>query len=628
MQYFYIKYVIVFHKTERYNKRRNINGFTAPFFTAAAAEAVRKKIYFYRVLMMANSQKKRSIFQNPLLSTKVKSANVKPPELLIGYFLGPFGALLASGIFTSFLNRYWTDVLFANYRVQTGIDEAGKAIMELPAGSPIATFLSLLPLISTILIVAGNLFVGQLIERTKTRAGKARPWMLLSSVLLAIGCIVLFIAPMGNGTDTPVLTMVLTAIAYNIYYAIAYPMYNTANSTLVPVSTRNSSQRGLLASFTNFSHLGVMGAGGMVFPLVVSLFLGGWDNPSISGWTITFVVIGVVTFLFVVLQYYFTRERVTEESFHLESEEKPKAAVSMGKQFKAVGTDVFWWLIIGFYLIFQFSGSLKNMSCSYFCSVQFDGTAYGDFAMTIINVLGAVPMAIAMAFIWPLSRKYGKRLVVMIGLLVGAVGGVIAGIWPDNFFAVCVGVALKSFGSSPACYMILAMISDVLDHLEAKHGFRCDGLTMSIYSSIMAATTPLAQSFFNAISNGGANATMVTVSYIWIETGVYVACAVLMIFFIVEKFLKSDREKILDRQKAEALAAGIEWIEPEERLRLEQEEAERLSEAARIAELRAKCEKKGISFEEEEAKYQAKLSAKREAAERKKAAKAAKKEKK
>ena len=166
---------------------------------------------------------KKSIFENPLFSTKVKSANVKPPELLIGYFLGPFGALLASGIFTNFLNRYWTDVLFANYRVETVVD--GETVMQLPAGSPIATFLSLLPLISTILIVAGNLLVGQLIERTKTRAGKARPWMLLSSLLLAIGCIVLFIAPMGNGTDTPVLTMVLTAIAYNVYYAIAYPMY-------------------------------------------------------------------------------------------------------------------------------------------------------------------------------------------------------------------------------------------------------------------------------------------------------------------------------------------------------------------------------------------------------------------
>lgn len=557
---------------------------------------------------MEQTQRKKSIFENPLLSTKVKSANVKAPELLIGYFLGPFGALLASGIFTNYLNRYWKDVLFANYKVD-GV---------LP--SSITTFLSLLPLISTILIVAGNLIVGQLIERTKTRAGKARPWMLLSSVLLAIGCIVLFIAPMGNGTDTPVLTMVLTAIAYNVYYAIAYPMYNTANSTLVPVSTRNSSQRGLIASFTNFAHLGVMGAGGMVFPFLVSLFLGGWDTPNAQAWTILFVVIGIVTFLFVVLQYYFTRERVTEESFHLEIEEAPKKAISMGKQFKAVGTDIFWWLIIVFYLIFQFSGSLKNLSCNDFCTTQW-GDELGNYYSGIINILGAVPMAVAMAFIWPLSRKYGKRLVVMVGLLVGAVGGLIAGIWADNIIAVCVGVALKSFGSSPACYMILAMISDVLDHLEAKHGYRCDGLTMSIYSSIMAATTPLAQSFFNAITNAGANGAMITVCYVWIETGVYVACAVLMLFFIVEKYLKSDRALILDRQKSEALAAGIEWIEPEERLRREQEEAERLSEEARKLELKAKCEKKGISYEEEEAKYQAKLAEKRRIAEEKKAAK-------
>lgn len=557
---------------------------------------------------MEQTQRKKSIFENPLLSTKVKSANVKAPELLIGYFLGPFGALLASGIFTNYLNRYWKDVLFANYKVD-GV---------LP--SSITTFLSLLPLISTILIVAGNLIVGQLIERTKTRAGKARPWMLLSSVLLAIGCIVLFIAPMGNGTDTPVLTMVLTAIAYNVYYAIAYPMYNTANSTLVPVSTRNSSQRGLIASFTNFAHLGVMGAGGMVFPFLVSLFLGGWDTPNAQAWTILFVVIGIVTFLFVVLQYYFTRERVTEESFHLEIEEAPKKAISMGKQFKAVGTDIFWWLIIVFYLIFQFSGSLKNLSCNDFCTTQW-GDELGNYYSGIINILGAVPMAVAMAFIWPLSRKYGKRLVVMVGLLVGAVGGLIAGIWADNIIAVCVGVALKSFGSSPACYMILAMISDVLDHLEAKHGYRCDGLTMSIYSSIMAATTPLAQSFFNAITNAGANGAMITVCYVWIETGVYVACAVLMLFFIVEKYLKSDRAQILERQKAEALAAGIEWIEPEERLRREQEEAERLSEEARKLELKAKCEKKGISYEEEEAKYQAKLAEKRRIAEEKKAAK-------
>ena len=589
---------------------------------------------------MEDSKRKKSFFENPLFSTKVKSANIKTPEMLLGYLIGPFGALLASGIFTTYLNRYWNTVLFADYRVFMGLDADGNEIWQLPADSPISTFLTLLPILSTILIVIGNLFVGQLIERTKTRAGKARPWLLLSSVLLAVGCIVLFVAPMGNGTDVPVLTMVLTAIAYNVYYAVAYPMYNTANSTLVPVSTRNSSQRSLLASFENFAHIGVMGAGGMVFPIIV-----GWITvknadetvnlgATKTAWMIAFLIIGIITFLFVVLQYYFTRERVTEESFHIDAVENTaeKKSISLKQQFKGVGTEPFWWIIILFYLIFQFSGSLKNGAVSFFCD-RFDlylGSFHidSDMAVTIINVLGAVPMAVAMAFIWPLSRKFGKRIVVMVGLIVGAAGGIIAGIWSDNFYAACVGVALKSFGSSPACYMVLAMVSDVLDHIEAKRGYRCDGLTMSIYSAIMAATGPLSLGVFNAMTGNGSNSAMVTVSYIWIETGVYIACAVLMMFFIVEKFLKSDRAQILERQKAEALAAGIEWIEPEERLRREQEEAERLSEEARKLELKAKCEKRGLSFEEEEAKYQAKLSAKREAAERKKAAKAAGKEKK
>lgn len=547
------------------------------------------------------AKQKESLFEKPLLSTKVKSANVKLPELLFGYFLGPFGALLASGIFTSFLNRYWTDILFANY----------KADGVLPQS--ITTFLTLLPLLSAILIVAGNLVAGQLIERTKTKAGKARPWILLSSILLDASCIVMFIVPMGNGTDTPVATMVFTAIAYNLYYSVAYPLYNTANSTLVPVSTRNGNQRGLLASFSNFASVGVMGAGGMVFPMVIAWFLGGWESPSKTAWTVAFIAIGVVTFLFTVLQYYFTRERVTEEGLRTSAAVKEK--ISVKKQLKAVVTDRFWWIVIIFYFLFQFGGMFKNLSITYFCTDRFSNTAIGGAdgsgAMAIINILGAVPMAVAMAIIWPLSAKFGKRIVVLAGCAIGLAGGVLAGMFPDNFYLVAVGVALKSLGSSPACYMILALIADVLDHIEAKHGYRCDGLTMSIYSSIMAASTPIAMGIFNAISGGGASELANTISYIWIETAAYGICLVLMVFFTVEKRLKGDRVVILERQKAEALANGEEWIEPEERLRLEEEEANREADEARRAELKAKCEKKGLSFEEEEAKYQKKLEAKK-----------------
>ena len=81
----------------------------------------------------------------------------------------------------------------------------------------------------------------------------------------------------------------------------------------------------------------------------------------------------------------------------------------------------------------------------------------------------------------------------------------------------------------------------------------------------------------------------------------------------MEKYLNSDRETVLARQKAEAEAAGLEWLPPEERLRIEEEESERLAEAARIEELKVRCQKKGLDFEAEEEKYRKKQEVKRAA---------------
>ena len=99
------------------------------------------------------SNQKKDFWNSPLASSAIKTDDVKMPEMLIGYLIGPFGALLSSGIFTSFLNKYFTDVLL----LDTG-------------------FLTGLQLVSTFFIVAANLIVGQLIERTKASAGKARPY--------------------------------------------------------------------------------------------------------------------------------------------------------------------------------------------------------------------------------------------------------------------------------------------------------------------------------------------------------------------------------------------------------------------------------------------------------------------
>ena len=482
------------------------------------------------------NDKKNDFWSTPLTRSLIRSPEVRLPEMLLGYFIGPFGALLSSGIFASFLNQYFTDVL--------ALDEA---------------FLSVLQVVSTILIVAANLIVGQLIERTRCLAGKARPWVLLSALTLSVASVLMFIVPF-EGTAK----MVWIAIAYNLYYAVAYPIYNTANSTLIPVSTRNSQQRGALASFTNVAGLGVMGVGSMVFPILVSQVMKNDQNM----WFMVMLAVAIFSALTIFLQYKFTRERVTEEAMTSGSAQETKAkAASLGEQLGAVTSEKWWWIVILFYLGFQWAGAMKNGSMSYFCEwvIGATGTIDWGLAQTVLSVLGAIPMAVAALFVVPLANKFSKRTVCMAGMLVGAVGGVIAGLGSHNFVLVAIGVALKCLGSAPACYLILAMLADVIDHIEFKSGIRTDGLTMSIYSSLMVAATPIMNAVFMAMlgavnyqkPTGGAETIVqtaavqstITVGYIWVETIAYVVCAALIFFFTVEKNLPQEQAAIAARHK-------------------------------------------------------------------------------
>ena len=481
---------------------------------------------------------KNDFWSSPLASSLVKTNEVKMPEMLFGYFIGPFGALLSSGIFTSILQNYFTDVLKLDLNFLTGLQ-----------------------LVSTIFIVAANLIVGQLIERTKALAGKARPWILLSALTLSVASVLMFIVPF-EGTAK----MVWIAIAYNLYYAVAYPIYNTANSTLVPVSTRDSQQRSALASFTNVAGLGVMGAGSMVFPILVSFALK--ENQTL--WFVTMLAVALFTAMTILLQYKFTRERVTEERMgeHTAQMAENAGTATIGEQLRAVTGEKWWWVIMVFYLVFQWAGAMKNGSMSYFCKWVMDNSFFGSAdawgaSQSLLGILGAVPMAIAAAFVVPLSNRFSKRMVAMIGMIVGVVGGVIAGFANGNIIGVAIGVALKCLGSAPACYLILAMLADVIDHIEFKNNIRTDGLTMSIYSSIMVAGTPICNAIFSAVLGmagydqtavvgqalqSAAVQNAITGCYIWTETIAFGACAVLMLLWTVEKRLPEEQKAILQRK--------------------------------------------------------------------------------
>lgn len=416
-----------------------------------------------------------SFWKGPLTSSLAKKDRVTTPEMLFGYLFGPFGCLLASGIFTSQLQNYLTDVLRLDLSFLTGLQ-----------------------LFSTVLIVIANLVVGQLIERTRCFAGKARPWILLSTLTLSISTVLMFFVPFEG-----VARMVWIAVGYNLYYAVAYPIYNTANSTLVAVSTRDTEKRGTLASLTNIAGFGVMGAGTMVFPLLVSFALK--ENQSM--WLLAMAAIALFTALTAYLQFRFTRERVTEEIGNSEqSSETANGAPSLKHQLSSVTKERTWWIVMAIYLLYQWSGAFKNGSMVYFCKWVLDNTFFGTTdawgaSQSLLSIVGAVPMAAAILFVIPLCNKFGKQRICIAGMILGVIGGIIAGVGGSAIVPVAVGIALKCLGSAPIGYMILAMLADVIDHVEFKSGLRTDGLTMSIYSCIMVAATPICNSILSAILN-------------------------------------------------------------------------------------------------------------------------------
>ena len=149
-------------------------------------------------------------------------------------------------------------------------------------------------------------------------------------------------------------------------------------------------------------------------------------------------------------------------------------------------------------------------------------------------------------------------------MVIGAVGGVIAGLGGSSIVIVGVGVALKCLGSAPAAYLILAMLADVIDHIEFKNGIRTDGLTMSIYSALMVAGTPVMNAVFMAllgaagyVAPDAANTvtaqtssvqSMISISYIWVETIAYAIAALLISIWTVEKNLPEEQAAIASRK--------------------------------------------------------------------------------
>lgn len=552
---------------------------------------------------------------NRVFNSKVKSKNVTNKEKWLGYLIGPIGALLLNAVLGTYLNVYYTDVLKLT-TVWGGL------------------FLTIFPLISKIIDAATNVLMGYIIDRTKTKQGKARPWLLVSAPFLTITGILLFVVPSGNIT----LQVIWVIFSYNLFYSFAFTIYTMAHSLMVPLSTRNTVQRGGLSVFNQISTIMISGiVVALVFPMAIMPIIG-VDKTS---WIILMGIISGIALPLTLIEYYFTKERITEEKSG-EVEKK----VPFLLQLKAIFTDKCVFLLIIYFLIYTIGTTFKNIALVYYCNYVL-GTYNDGITQTLVSVLGGIPMGIGIFAVWPLAKKFGKKNVTMIGFLIYAVGSAICWIQPNNLILVLIGQFIKNIGGLPCAYVFMALFADALDGIEWRTGFRADGMAMSIYSIITVAVVGICTGLFNLflanygyvapitvgelqggaditnlitqlnpvqisdliannkldasiafVQNSGVN-NFITFAFVGLEVITGLACAGILFFVNIEKTINKKHEALVEREKAQYAKEGRKWLPADERNALEIQKQEQEAEEYFKQELKEKCIKKHLDFDKE-----------------------------
>ena len=397
--------------------------------------------------------------ENKRFDSRTKEESVSLSEKAFGYLAGPAMCFLVTNALAGhYLTQFYTDVI--------GVS---------------GTVIAVMPFISKIFASFTNLFFGSLIDKTSSSQGKARPWILISGILLFVSGVLLYAIPKASET----VQILWIIFSYNLFFAGSNNIYHLSHALLLPRSTRDVRERDQLSLLKNVSEAMIPGTlSAVIMPLLIRRF--GVGPLAQSNWFQFMLMVSILALPGSLFEYFFTRERVRDE--------KKKETYSFSKQFRDCIQDKRWLLVILLFAIKTLEGYIVNGSQIYYCNwVLSDSVAGGTSKQVLFNVIGQAPLGPGIFIMMPLIKKIGKERAMKIGYLVAAAGSLFAYLNPGNFHMVLAGIFVKSIGSIPG-FLSMSLLSDIIDEFEKKNGYRCDTFSITVTTILSMAGSGLAQS--------------------------------------------------------------------------------------------------------------------------------------
>ena len=429
----------------------------------------------------------------------------------IAYGCGAAGGNVMSTLLASFLLSYYTDT-------------AGIAV------AAIGTMF----IIARLLDGVTDLAMGGIVDKTNTKLGKARPWLIVCAPLMVIGIILILSVPQGWAEAGKLVYAYLTYIFLN---CIVYTIFGVAHTALLARMTRDYKDRNTTSTVSSIlNNLSGLVIGTMITVLQLNF-----------GWTVTGIILGIIAGALILIPGLTCNETVGMEDMAAKHDTIP-----MKEQLPAVVKNKYFWitLVLGALTLFVNANAIGAQI--YYCNVVLENPMY----MAALMAIGQAPGIIILFFMPWFANKFSKRAFMACGAILMIIGFALAGVAGTNLTLLNVGVIIRAIGIGPMFAGLYAFTADAADYGEWKFGVRSEGLmasSQSIGSKIGIGFGSACTAWILAAANYDPSAlaqsetvvSAIRFDYGWLGAIVSVVLLIGVLLMDVEKYLPEIRKTIV-----------------------------------------------------------------------------------
>lgn len=313
-------------------------------------------------------------------------------------------------------------------------------------------------LVSRLFDGVSDLIMGVVVENTRSKWGKSRPWLLWMSVPYALSAVLLFTVPRTTG----LVQAIYLFVTYNFCTTVCYTAINLPYGSLSAMMTRESGERDMLSVVRmGLSPLGRILAVTCTLPLV-KLF--GDDQ---AAWIKTMAIWAAVALLLLVNCFLKCKETVV-----IEAAEKA-GKVPLKQSFLALVKNKYFWSVLVLWMLQSVSFGISGTILPYYCKYIFHNDTWMYSALYLMETLVLVGCIFLCT---PLIRRYGKRNTALAGAAVALIGQIIFVMNPYSFSWMVMSCIVRAIGLAPLNAGVFGMIGDVVEYGQWKTHLRQESM--------------------------------------------------------------------------------------------------------------------------------------------------------